>query len=190
VAVGGARRLCDHFDDRVGTGSAQHLGCILRIDQDDVGACGFAQLADAALQDRQVRLHRGAAQHRIGAKLPQNDVGLLGNDVALEARALVVIIVAVDAAVHDREVEAGKPVGKLEPEPVRVGPVRRARAFAIGRRRADGDDLDRLPFRHQSRRARQRAIEVRQFRRNDAGRRNRRRVGPYWQGAVLGPSWL
>ena len=61
------------------SGLAITRGAILRVDQRHVGARRLQPL-DAAMQQRTMRSHRIAAQERVGADLPQHEVGLLGDD--------------------------------------------------------------------------------------------------------------
>ena len=87
---------------------------------------------------------RAVAQHRIGAELPQHQVGLGGDHGLVEAPEHVADDLAADAAIEHLDRVRGKAPLQFGLEP--AGVIRRARAGAgaRGRGRADGDDDDRL----------------------------------------------
>ena len=62
--------------------------------------------AQPLMQQGGVRQQRLVAQHGIGADLPEDQIGLLGDHGAVEPREHVGSLVAVDAAVQDRELVA------------------------------------------------------------------------------------
>ena len=58
-------------------------GRILQVHQHDVGAA-LLQQSDAAPQQHLVDLDIVAAQHAIGADLPDHEIGMFGDHVALQ----------------------------------------------------------------------------------------------------------
>ena len=115
----------------------------LRIDENDVGADRL-QPRNAFMQQRAAGIEWAVAQHRIGADLPEHQMRLLGNHPGLETGEHVDRLLAVDAAVEHGELLTGEMLAELDLKSARVGRSRRARTGAIGRRGADGHDLDRL----------------------------------------------
>ena len=115
---------------------------ILGIDQHDIAAGGL----DA--RDALFHLVLGlggieAAQHGIGADLPDHEIG-----VGVEHRGLQPLhhlgrVLAALAAVEHGDVGGRILPLQLRKQPVRIGEVRRARAPALRRGRAEGDDHDR-----------------------------------------------
>ena len=176
IDVGALGGLRDQIDNELRPlmAAAQHLGRVLRIDQHDVGTGRPAQMLDAALQDRQMRLHRIAAKHGVGAELPEHEVRLLGDDVALEAGALVMVGVAVDAAVDHDEAMAGEAIRQLDPQPAGIRALWRACPLAEGRRGADSHDLDRSLRRQPLCGPPQRILELGEFGRDRTWQRQHR----------------
>jgi hypothetical protein len=84
------------------------------------------------------------AQHRIGAELPQYQIGLGSDDRSVEALEHVADDLAADAPIEHRDRMAGKALAQFGPEPGRVICCLGTGAGAFGRRRADCDDGDRL----------------------------------------------
>ena len=82
--------------------------------------------------------------HRIGAELPEHEIGLGGDHRAVEALEHVGDFFAVDAAIDHGDRAGREMLRELDLQPARIARGRRARAGARGRRRTDGDDGDRL----------------------------------------------
>ena len=91
------------------------------------------------------------AQHRVGAELPEHQVGLLGDDGAVEALKHVADLLAADAAVEHGDRLRGEGMPQFGFEPARIIRRLRAGACACGRRRPDGDDGDRFMARQLAR---------------------------------------
>src|SRR6185312_9439676 len=75
---------------------------------------------------------------------PDHEIGLHFHDVAIEALQHLADIFAAHAAVHDANRNAGEVLLEFGFEPRRIGRARIARADALGRGRAEGDDSDRF----------------------------------------------
>ena len=108
------------------------------------------------------------ADDRIGAELPQHQVGLGGDHGGIETLEHVADFLAVGTAIEHGDRTVGEMLLELYGEPVRIIRRRGAGARAGSRRRTDGDDGDRLAGRELVRNARQRIGEPDQVERRIA----------------------
>ena len=104
----------------VNVGLGKHPRRVLRVDQDDVRADRL-QADQPLVQSRSVRRHSFVAQHRIRAGLPQHQVGLLRDHGRVEAGEHVGGLLAVHAAVENREFLSGEVPGEFLRQPARIG---------------------------------------------------------------------
>ena len=116
--------------------------------------------ASPSMQQRRLRVERAVAQHRVGSGLPDDQIGLFIDDAGVEARQHVARLLAVDAAVQDRDIVPQKMLGQLGLEPARIVGLGRAGAGSGGRRGADGHDLDRAIAFEMARDARERIVQA------------------------------
>ena len=161
----------DQLDHVRGFRLGDHLRRELRIDQNDVGA-GRADLVEAdcgsTRRDRRAR-GRGSPNWCRAARAPgrawrrrrpaSKRLSMSATSSPLTPRLITVIGVA------------GETLRELGLQPARISRGRRLSAGARGRRRADGDDGDRLAGRQFLRDARQRIGEADEIERRVAGAR-------------------
>ena len=170
-------RFCDCGDQRnhlVDVRFGDHSRRVLRIDQDDVRAGGL-EASEALVQKRGVRRYCFVPQHRVRARLPQHQIGLLGDHRGVETREHIGSFLAVDAAVQHRDLVSREMTGEFLRQPARIGGSGRARTRAEGRRGAERHDLDGLTAGKQPGHADQRHIKAHLLSSYDACGRSRRR---------------
>src|SRR6516225_7348968 len=104
-----------------------HLWCELRIYQHDVGA-GRADLGDALDYRHVLTIEIVAADYRIGAKLPEDQVGLNCDHICIKALEHIVHFFAAHTAVKHSDRMARETLGQLDRKPARIGGGRRTSA--------------------------------------------------------------
>ena len=92
----------------------------LRVHQHDVGA-NRLELTDALANERTRRRERVIAQHRIGAELPQHEVGFLRDHAGLETGQHVAHFLAIDAMIDDADAIVRKALPEFGGEAAGIG---------------------------------------------------------------------
>ena len=110
----------------------EHARGVLQVHQHDIAAALF-ELRDAPLDQLPVDAQIIAAQHRIGADLPDHQFGTLGDHVVIQPGQLFGDVFAAFAAIDHPDVETGEPVSERGLEPARIGQPRSARSGPLGR---------------------------------------------------------
>ena len=110
----------------------QHGRCVLQVHQHDVGA-GRLEPADATPQHLDFRGDVAVAEHGVGAKLPNDEIGLLRQDVTVEARGHLLGHFAADAAIDHPNLRLGQVFLQNCRKPARIGEFSTASADALGR---------------------------------------------------------
>jgi len=127
---------------------------VLDVHHHDVDA-GMLHARDALAQDVRRRKRIDIAQYVVGADLPDDEIGMRGDDVGFDALRGRRRGLAADAAVEHLDPHAGKAQRQHLRQAARIGLVRARGAGAVGRRRAEGDNGQRTA-------ARQRPGDMRQ----------------------------
>ena len=116
------------------------------------------------MQQHGMRFERAVAQHRIGADLPENQIGMRGDDGGVEAGQHLVGLLAVDAAIEHRDVAPREALRKLGRKAARIACRRRVAPAPGCRGRADRNDRQWLAARQAPRGVPERMVEVRKRR--------------------------
>ena len=103
---------------------------VLQVHQHDIGAAGLQQ-RDATPQQHFVRFEIVTPQDRVGPYLPDHEVGMLREDVALEPGKLLFRILPPLAAVDDADRNAGQALFQGGLQPARVIQARIASADTL-----------------------------------------------------------
>ena len=110
----------DQLDHARGFRLHDHLWRKLRIDKDDIST-GRADLGETLADRHIVVVEFIIADHRIGAKLPEDQVGLGSDHVRTEALEHVADFLTADATVEHNDRMARKTLRQFDREPTRIG---------------------------------------------------------------------
>ncbi len=167
------RIVCQHchgVDGATMQRLGQDLRRILQIHQDDVSVCGL-ELVDPFAHDGGIGIEVAAAQRVVTADLPDHELRLVGKDVRCEATQHLLRVLSPHALVDHLDLEPGPAPLELGSELRRIGMAGIGGADPFGRRRADGDDGERLAVADRLRRIRQSDLESRHRGRRSAIKR-------------------
>jgi hypothetical protein len=137
--------LANHSLHLAPSGSCENPCGVLQIHQDDVDPTLLHQ-GDTAPYQLFVGGYIIASQDGVGADLPDHQVRMLRDDVAIDTVQFLGHVLAPDTTVYNSDLDGRKTVSQFALEAARVTHGRSARADSLGRGRAYRDNGQPAPL--------------------------------------------